>query len=406
MASQNPDVGTERITFELDHLGMDAGRLLVSGRWYGVRGRRFVRPTLILTLRSDGSERRALADLDHKPWAAEDGELWISAFRIPVALEETASLELSVAPDVAVELTQAQASAKGRRARTSAATDARAPRVRTDPVPARPSAGDREQEIERLRIRLTEAQRAYEREQVKRQAADQALEDERSEALRLRSEVGKLRAELDLAATARTELDATAADLDATRSEARESAQRLQSSIRALDQQRAESEQLRMRLTASEATIERLTAAREAEERFAAEERRQARESEARRRTREQGSERRSGEEETRRLAGREEPRRQPRGDETARLPVQNVDPVGPARVQHDAGESRSASAGRRSRPAQPHHSDTAYVRPERPLNPSLRSRRWLGRAVALLVMLGVIAAIVIVIHSAMPSLL
>jgi hypothetical protein len=409
MASQNTDdatAGADRITFELEHLGMDSGRLLVSGRWYGVRGRRFVRPTLILRVRADGSERRALADLDHKPWAAQDGELWIAAFRIPVALEETAELELSVAPDVAVELTEAQATARGRRARTSRAADARAPRIRTDPVPARPSAQDREQEIDRLRIRLTEAQRAYEREQAKRQAADQALEDERSEALRLRSEVGSLRAELDLAATVRTELDATAAELDATRRESRESGERLQSTIRALDQQRAEAEQLQMRLTASEATVERITQARETEERMAAEERReaeerraaeqrraveeqrQAREEQTRRQTRERSAARVSrdeptrrppSEERTRRLAREGKTERQPGGDETAKLPAQ---------------------------PTEGKRPDAAYPRPDRPLNPSLRSRRWLGRIVALIVMIGVIAAIVIVIHSAMPSLL
>ena len=232
---------------------------------------------------------------------------------------------------------------------------------------ARPSASDREQEIERLRIRLTEAERAKDREYAKRQSADQALEDERSEALRLRSEVAKLRADLDLAAMARTQLDATAAELDTTRVRARESAERLQNATHALDEQRAEVERLRTRVTASEATVERLTQARETEERHAAEE------AQARRRVREEESRRRPRDEDARRGGREPETRRQPRGDETAKLPVQRADAL--------------------------------YVRPERPLNPSLRSRRWLGRLMTLIVMAAVVAAIVLVIHSQVHSL-
>jgi hypothetical protein len=403
MASENIDdgnPGADRITFELEHLGVDpSGQLLVSGRWFGVRGRRFVRPTLTLKVRSDGSQRRALADLEHKPWAAEDGELWIAAFRIPVALDQAEQLELSVAPDVAVELTQSQARARGRRARTSQAPEARAPRIRTDPVPARPSASDREQEIERLRIRLTEAERAKDREYAKRQAADRTLEDERSEALRLRSEVAKLRADLDLAAMARTQLDATAAELDTTRVQARESAERLQNATHALDEHRAEVERLRTRVTASEATVERLSQARETEERHAAEE------AEARRRVRKEESRRRPRDEDARSGVREQETRRQPRGDETATLPVQRADPADRGSVGQEPTESHPAGTARRGRSSAPNRADALYVRPERPLNPSLRSRRWLGRLMTLIVMAAVVAAIVLVIHSQVHSL-
>ena len=44
-------------------------RLEVTGRWFGVRGRRFMRPTL--HVRVDGRRRRLIAVLDHKPWAAD-----------------------------------------------------------------------------------------------------------------------------------------------------------------------------------------------------------------------------------------------------------------------------------------------------------------------------------------------
>ncbi|HYZ82075.1 MAG TPA: hypothetical protein VE571_12435, partial [Solirubrobacteraceae bacterium] len=79
-----------------------AGRVEVVGRWYGVRGRRFVRPALTL-VRQDG-EVRALADLDHKPWAAEDGEVWRAAFSIGSKLDDAREIELTVAPDIVVTL--------------------------------------------------------------------------------------------------------------------------------------------------------------------------------------------------------------------------------------------------------------------------------------------------------------
>lgn len=63
------------MALEVERFGWSDGRLEVAGRWYGVRGRRFVRPTLEL-----GDGRRLLAVLDHKPWAAEDGGEWIAAF--------------------------------------------------------------------------------------------------------------------------------------------------------------------------------------------------------------------------------------------------------------------------------------------------------------------------------------
>src|SRR4051794_36846945 len=53
-------------------------QLELHGRWYGVRGLRFVRPTLML--RAEGVSRRLLATLEHKPWAALDGEPWVAAF--------------------------------------------------------------------------------------------------------------------------------------------------------------------------------------------------------------------------------------------------------------------------------------------------------------------------------------
>jgi hypothetical protein len=86
--------------FELQQFERSGDRLRVSGRWSGVRGMRFVRPTLTV------GDRRVLAVLDHKPWAPEEGVQWIAEFPwegdpgdIDLALAE-----LAVAPSVAVSL--------------------------------------------------------------------------------------------------------------------------------------------------------------------------------------------------------------------------------------------------------------------------------------------------------------
>lgn len=67
------------VSFELERFERTDGRLELSGRWFGVRGLRFVRPTLTLG-RGDGSSSRALADLEHKPWAPYDGVAWQATF--------------------------------------------------------------------------------------------------------------------------------------------------------------------------------------------------------------------------------------------------------------------------------------------------------------------------------------
>ena len=69
----------DQLTFELEHFewrGED--RLEVTGRWYGLRGQRFVRPTL--HVREGSRRRRMIAVLDHKPWPPEADTPWIAAF--------------------------------------------------------------------------------------------------------------------------------------------------------------------------------------------------------------------------------------------------------------------------------------------------------------------------------------
>jgi hypothetical protein len=340
MASQNRDSSPgprDRITFEVERLGVDRpGQVVISGRWFGVRGRRFMRPTLVVALRSDGSEQRSLAELEHKPWAAEDGELWTAAFPLDIELGDAASVELSVAPDIAIELAPSQGSRAARtKPRAAAAPDARAPRVRSDPTSVRRTAGEHFQQLDRLNAKLSAAEAETEREHARRQSADTARDDARAENLALRSEVGRLAAELDLAATAQGELATTASEVDGLRTGAQNAERRLEAAARALEHERAETARLRQHLAAAEATVQRLTRSDEA-----------------------------TVAEPGRQEADRAEPGRS--------------EPTRPELSRHEPNP-----------------------RTERPLNPALRGRtNWVGRALALLVILVVIAAVILVIHS------
>jgi hypothetical protein len=98
-----PERGAGSVSFEVERFEPRGGdQLLLSGRWFGLRGRRFVRPTL--TLGTGDSRQRALADLEHKPWAARDGELWEAAFSIELNGGDPGRIELTVAPDITVAL--------------------------------------------------------------------------------------------------------------------------------------------------------------------------------------------------------------------------------------------------------------------------------------------------------------
>jgi hypothetical protein len=110
-------------SFEVERFELAGDACLeVRGRWFGVRGRRFMRPAL--TVMADGREQRVLAMLDHKPWSAEEGEAWLAAFpwsEDPSVLGET---ELTVAPDLTVPLPPPSSRTRGRRPRRAGATGA------------------------------------------------------------------------------------------------------------------------------------------------------------------------------------------------------------------------------------------------------------------------------------------
>lgn len=77
---------------------MRDGELRVEGRWRGVRGLRFLRPTLVV------DDRGVLATLEHKPWAPVEDAVWTAAFPWTGAQEDLARAVLEVAPSVVVPL--------------------------------------------------------------------------------------------------------------------------------------------------------------------------------------------------------------------------------------------------------------------------------------------------------------
>jgi hypothetical protein len=98
------------MSFEVERFEWTAGdRLEVAGRWFDVRGRRFLRPTLDVKI--DGRSRRLLATLEHKPWAADEGEEWLAAFAWDGEAADIEAAQLTVGPDLAVELAPPAAAA-------------------------------------------------------------------------------------------------------------------------------------------------------------------------------------------------------------------------------------------------------------------------------------------------------
>ncbi len=91
------------MTFEVERFGwVSDDRLEITGRWAGLRGHRFLRPTLDIQV--DGRHRRLLALLEHKPWAADDGDEWTAAFPWQGEPLHVEGAELALGPDLAVEL--------------------------------------------------------------------------------------------------------------------------------------------------------------------------------------------------------------------------------------------------------------------------------------------------------------
>jgi hypothetical protein len=226
-------VAGPRVTFEVERFAwLEGGRLEVVGRWFGIRGRRFLRPTLDVDV--DGEPRRMLALLEHKPWAADDGEKWIAAFEWtgePVALE---AAELAVGSDLAVELPAPSGAPRPkRRARATAdRLEARPPRTQAleaELAAARAEAEELRGELtaeRRTREKLAEEVRELRRERADGQTAATELEKARDAAL----------AERDAASAERdssvAEREAAVAEREAARAEAAAAASEREKAIR------------------------------------------------------------------------------------------------------------------------------------------------------------------------------
>jgi hypothetical protein len=342
------------------------GKVVVSGRWFGVRGHRFVRPTLTLTLGDGGPERRWLAALEHKPWAAQDGEPWMAAFPVDVELASASAIELSVAPDIEIALRPPEGAAGSPR-ESAVAARARSPLAKQDARGRRPSA--RAQDLERLSTRLSSAESALERERDRRASVESTLEEQRAESRKLSAELGRARAELDLARTVQREAEAMSAELDSARRELRAAGLRYeqlaQEHDRVIDAHARVESDLRERSGALESARDALEQERE-------------RGSEALSQQQALPATHISGLDDRGELDELEPAPAQPRRRERA--------------PEHSHGSERGHEVRARAGASQ---------RIERPLNPALQSRpNWAWRGLALLVIAAVAVAVWLVLHS------
>ncbi|HWF49124.1 MAG TPA: hypothetical protein VG294_00655 [Solirubrobacteraceae bacterium] len=243
---------TESVTFELDRLERDGDRgLEVRGRWFGIRGRRFVRPTLIM--RIEGTSHRLLADLEHKPWAAEEGEAWIASFSPAPPAGEVEEMDLSVAPDITVSLSgsgtrRSSAPVKRSAAAGKGTAARRPPRRKAETERSSPTLREERAKAEDLTRRLEDAAGDHARLAAARDAlaADRdelrverdALLVERDGMRRQHTRARKRIAELQ------RELKALEASANAGLSEARD----------LLEAERAQASRLREALTSQEAS--------------------------------------------------------------------------------------------------------------------------------------------------------
>ena len=217
------------IAFALDRFRVEDGRLVVAGRWYGVTGRRFVRPVL-----QAAGQRRMIAVLDHKPWMAEEGRAWLAAFPHE---GEVGPARLQVAPAIAIELPASGPGAADGIPRPARLT---APPKREEPRRG-PSLEDERDaaaaQIEAFRLEKVEA-----RTEADRLRAE--LDDARKEGERLQTDLDHARTDID---SLRTELSHVRAEANALRQEhdaSEAKANQLEAEVSGLraDTQRAASE--------------------------------------------------------------------------------------------------------------------------------------------------------------------
>jgi hypothetical protein len=224
--------------FEVEQVEVDDGRLFVSGWWSGIRGMRFVRPTLLV------GDRQVLATLEHKPWAPGGEEPWCAAFPWEGDKVDLDDVTLVVAPSITVPLGSRGApppppKPEPPRAKPKAVA---APDAPAEPAAAAPTAPTIDPELTRLRARVTDLEttlslerRATQDAVGERDAAVQArlaAERERDQALAQRDEAAaerdaavrtreRMEAHRDEARLEQVTVEEERADVEAERDEAR-----------------------------------------------------------------------------------------------------------------------------------------------------------------------------------------
>jgi tetratricopeptide (TPR) repeat protein len=259
-----PERGAGSVSFEVERFESRGGdQLVLSGRWFGLRGRRFVRPAL--TLGNGDGAQRALADLEHKPWAADDGELWEAAFPIEHPVADPGRIELTVAPDITVALPPPGAAARDQRIRARPRRDDLLDNLRGARRGGRPATGSGNGRGPRRDGRSAtgweeglEAQRGAPRVPEAPATASAASDDADALALRLsqaQEETERLRAELARhevakveAASALTRRDAAVGRLTEALAARDQATQAYEQAVRARDQALRDRDNMRKQL--------------------------------------------------------------------------------------------------------------------------------------------------------------
>jgi hypothetical protein len=197
------------VTFQVERFEWTAGdRLEVAGRWFGLRGQRFLRPTLDVEV--DGHSRRLLALLDHKPWVVDDDGEWVAAFAWDGDPVDFTEAELAVAPDLAVELPSPAGPPPASKAPPKDGAARRRPRRAPQRVVERRSAGPpRAQQLERelaeaaaeVERLTTELDRACAAHAAESEELQRRLTGERQTVLKLTGELRTARERLGAAET-------------------------------------------------------------------------------------------------------------------------------------------------------------------------------------------------------------
>src|SRR5918997_630705 len=193
------------MSFEVERFEWTAGdRLELAGRWFDVRGRRFLRPTLDVEV--DGRSRRLLATLEHKPWAADEGEEWLAAFAWDGEAADIDAAQLTVGPDLAVDLAP-PATAAGVQPRRSKSVGRELAAARAEVKRLR---AERERDATRARLESVESELV-----AAARARDKAREERNSWLSRARDAASERDSALASRQTAVTERDSALAQRNA-----------------------------------------------------------------------------------------------------------------------------------------------------------------------------------------------